>query len=314
MSSLRKAVEDYLEMHRNLGYKLRMPTCLLRHFAAFAEARGAEYVTTALALQWAQRPPEVLPATQAWRLSFVRRFARWHAAIDSRTEVPPESLLPHQYRRKPPYIYSDDEIERLVRVAAALPSSLGLRRWTYSTLFGLLAATGMRSGEAVNLDRNDVDLYHGVLFIRRTKFGKSRLIPLHPSTVEALAAYADKRDALIRSTTTPAFFLSEKMRRITRRSADRTFAHVSAQIGLRPTEVGRSQGHGPRLHDMRHRFAVMTLLDFYRKGLDVERELPKLSTYLGHVHVDATYWYLEAVPELLQLATDRLCAADKEGE
>lgn len=313
MNPLHNALADYLTIRHSLGYKLRAPAALLRDFCDFAEASGAEYVTVALALQWAQRPPDILPSTQADRLSVVRRFAAWHSAIDTRTQVPPASLLPHRYHRKPPYIYSDDEIEILVRAAAALPSSMGLRRWTYSTVFGLFAATGMRINEAVNLDIKDVDLDNGVLFIRRTKFGKSRLLPLHVSTVEALTSYANKRDELIRATISPAFFLSERMRRITEWSTRYTFARVSAQIGLRPRAKGFRHGRGPRIHDMRHRFAVMTLLDFYRAGLDVERELPRLSTYLGHVHVNDTYWYLEAVPELLQLATERLREADKVG-
>jgi len=312
MKPLKKALEDYLAIRNSLGHKLRVDAGRLRNFVAFAEAEGAEYVTVALALQWARRPSDILPSTQATRLSIVRRFAAWHSAIDPRSEVPPASLLPERYHRKSPYIYSDDEIERLVKAAAALPSSKGLRQWTYSTVFGLLAATGMRRNEAVNLDRNDVDLDNGMLSIRGTKFGKSRLIPLHASTVQALAAYANKRDELIRATTSPAFFLSERMRRISGESLNKTFVKLLAQLGISPSTKRHHQGRGARIHDLRHRFAVVTLLDFYRMGLDVDRELPKLSTYLGHGSVNATYWYLQAVPELLQLATERLIKAGKE--
>jgi len=234
----------------------------------------------------------------------VRRFAIWLSAFEPRTEIPPVGLLPHHYRRKLPHIYSDEEIEKLLRRTQELPSPKGLRARTYTTLFGLLVATGMRVNEALGLDRPDVDLERGILYIRRTKFGKSRYIPLHPSTVDALKKYAQARDRIFPAPVTPAFFVSERGRRITEWIARYTFAKLSQQLGLRAPAKGH--GRGPRLHDMRHRFAARTLVHWYRAGLDVERELPKLATYLGHVHVNDTYWYLEAVPELLQLATDRL--------
>lgn len=312
MNSLRQALEEYLAIRHALGYKLRLPASQLRNFVTFMEGSAAEYITTALALEWAKLPADVQPATWADRLAIVRRFATWQSAADPRTEVPPEQLLPHRYCRKPPYIYSDEEIEALVQAAAALPSSRGLRGATYSTVFGLLAVTGMRINEAVQLDRDDVDLEHGMLTIQRTKFGKSRLVPLHASSIKALITYAQKRDAVIKAVTTKAFFLSERNRRITEWSTRYNFARVSAKVGLRPVAPGFRHGKGPRIHDMRHRFAVTTLLDFYRAGIDVERELPKLSTYLGHVHVYETYWYLEAVPELLELATERLMFTDRE--
>lgn len=312
MKTLNQALEEYLAIRRTLGYTLREPASLLRNFIRFADKSGAEYITTALALEWAQLPSNVQLATKAGRLGVVRRFAVWLSTLDPRTEVPPENLLPYRYCRKQPYIYSEDEIGRLLQAAAALPSSMGLRALTYSTLFGLMAATGMRINEAVQLDRDDVDLVRGVITIRRTKFGKSRLLPLHPSTVQALTAYAHQRDELVGAVTTPAFFLSERRQRVTEWSTRYNFARLSAQIGLRESVPGFRHGNGPRLHDMRHRFAVATLLDLYKNGYDVERELPKLSTYLGHVHVHETYWYLEAVPELLQLATERLMANDKE--
>jgi integrase len=234
----------------------------------------------------------------------VRRFAIWHSATEPRTEIPPAGLLPHRYRRKPPHIYSDEEIERLLGRTRQLPSPKGLRACTYTTLFGLLVSTGMRVNEALSLDRPDVDLDHGILYIRRTKFGKSRYVPVHPSTVDALKEYAEARDRIFPAPLAPAFLISEQGRRITEWMARYTFAKLSQQVGLRAPAQGH--GRGPRLHDLRHRFAACTLIRWYRAGLDVERELPKLATYLGHVHVNDTYWYLEAVPELLQLATDRL--------
>ena len=304
MKSLEQALQDYLSIRRRLGYRLREPEALLRNFVVFLHSQDARYITRDLALRWATQPATAQPATWAGRLGVVRRFAIWHSAIEPRTEIPPAGLLPHRYRRKPPHIYRDEEIAKLLRRTQQLPSFKGLRAHTYTTLFGLLVATGMRINEALGLDRQDVDTKVGILHIRRTKFGKSRYLPIHSSTVEALKKYNNTRDRLLRAPFTPALFISEKGRRITEWIARYTFAKVSQQVGLRPEAKGH--GHGPRLQDMRHRFAAYTLIRWYRAGLDVERELPKLTTYLGHVHVNDTYWYLEAVPELLQLATDRL--------
>ena len=310
MSQLREALDDYLAIRRSLGFKLRLPAGLLRKFVTFVEEQGASHITTELALQWAKEPADALPSTWNWRLGMVRRFAAWRCATDPRTEVPAEGLLPHRYRRKSPYIYTDDEINKLIQAAGDLHSSRGLRSQTYSTLFGLLAVTGMRINEALNLDRDDVDLVDGILRIRRTKFGKSRLVPLHVSTREALKDYAETRDRLLAGTSTPAFFVSERSTRITEYSTRYTFAKLSQRIGLR--ESAKGHGRGPRLHDMRHRFAARTLVNWYRAGRDVEHEIPKLATYLGHVHVSDTYWYLESVPELLQLATERVIEGRKE--
>jgi integrase/recombinase XerD len=302
----KQALKDYLRIRRSLGFRLREAEFCLQNFVAFLQSERAPYITKELALRWATQPTKVHPATWAQRLGIVRRFAIWHSAIDPRTEIPPVGLLPHRYRRKPPYIYSDEEIEKLLRHTQQLSSPKGLRARTYTTLVGLLLVTGMRVTEALGLDRPDVDLKLGILHIRRGKFGKSRYVPVHPSTVEALKKYAEYRDRILPAPapSTSALFLSEQGRRITESTAEYTFAKLCQRIGLRAAAKGR--GRGPRLMDMRHRFAVRTLIHWYRSGLDVERELPKLSTYLGHVHVNHTYWYLEAVPELLQLATDRL--------
>ena len=305
MSTLRQAAEQYLQLRRDLGCKLRETGRLLEDFVAFAERKGAPHVTTDLALRWAQQPAGVQPATWASRLRIVRRFALWLSAADRRTEVPLAGLLPGRYVRRRPYIYSDAEIKDLVRAAGQLASAAGLRGRTYATLFGLLAVTGMRVSEVLALDREDVDLDEGILRIRRTKFGKSRLVAVHDSTRQVLAEYARERDRIVRRPAAPAFFLSEGGDRVTACAARYNFAKVSREVGLRAPTAGR-HGRGPRLHDMRHRFAVCTLLRWYRAGIDVEREIPKLATYLGHVHVNETYWYVEAVPELLELAARRL--------
>ena len=304
MNELQEALSDYIAIRRGLGFQFRLPASCLRNFVTFLQGEGAPFITTELALQWATQPEKAQPSTWVWRLGMVRRFAKWHHAVDPRTEVPPESILCHRYQRKTPHIYNDEEVTRLLRGAEQLPSSNGLRADTYTTLFGLLVVSGMRTNEALGLDRPDVDLDHGILTIRRTKFGKSRHVPVHPSTVLALRKYADNRDRIVPTPRTLSFFISERGTRITDCMARYTFAKISQQLGLRPKAPGH--GRGPRLLDMRHRFAAHTLINWYRAGLDVERELPKLATYLGHVHINETYWYLEAVPELLQLATNRL--------
>jgi integrase/recombinase XerD len=306
--NLEQALNDYLRIRRSLGFRLQQQASSLRNFVTFLRTEGASHITTELALRWATQPAKAHPAAWAWRLGRVRRFAIWYSATEPRTEIPPAGLLPHRRRRKPPHIYSDDEIERLLRRAQQLPSRKGLRSRTFTTLFGLLVATGMRVSEALSLDRPDVDFDRGILHVQRTKFGKSRYVPVHPSTVESLKKYAEARGRLFPTPPIPAFFITERGGRITGATARYTFAKLSQQLGLRASSKGH--GRGPRLHDMRHRFAVRTLIHWYRSGLDVERELPKLATYLGHVHVNESYWYLEAVPELLQLATDRLIARE----
>jgi len=302
MISLREAVEDYLTMRRSLGFKLRDMGYSLHHFVSFMEQEGASIVTTELTLRWAQQPQDVQPGHWATRLSFVRSFARFWSATDPRTEIPPTGLLPYRTKRATPYIYSDDEIQQILKTAWNLPSATGLRPRTYFTLLGLITVTGMRISEVIHLDRDDVDLQQGLLTVRLTKFSKSRLIPLHPSTVENLKVYLNLRDLLYPRPPTSRFFLSYQGTPLTDCMVRWTFVKLSRQIGLR--KVG--DNFGPRLHDLRHRFAVTTLLHWYETGVDVEQRLPVLSTYLGHAHVTDTYWYLSAIPELLALTKDRL--------
>jgi integrase/recombinase XerD len=319
MTLLRRAVEQYVSLRRSLGFHLGVQAGILRRFAKFAAQQNAPVVTTELVLRWVGGMTDVLPATAAQSLSVVRRFAAWWKTRDPRTEVPPQRLMPGRHRWHAPFLHSDDQIRRFLLVAGRLESARGIRGLTYSTLFGLIAVTGLRVSEAVKLDRADVDLDQGVLTIRATKFGKTRLVPLHPSTTSALARYAARLDAALRRVRSPAFFLSESGRRVTDWSTRYNFALVSQQIGDRPSQRGATgraryrHGRGPRLHDLRHRFAAETLLAWYRVGADVERELPKLSTYLGHVKMEHTYWYIEAVPELLRLASERV-VGDRDAE
>lgn len=302
MSTLTEAVGDYLTLRRKLGYKLDTSGAYLKHFLTFMETEGASHITSDLALRWATQPTNAQPAHWAARLRAVRLFAKHHSATDPRTEVPPLGLLPHRTKRRQPYIYSDHEIRQLIGATKRLPTTTGLRPWTYSTLLGLLAVTGMRISEALALDRSDVDLGESILTIRRTKFGKTRLVPVHPTTRDVLRAYLRRRDRLFPTARTPGFFLSEWGTRLEKSCVRRTFYDLSRQVGLR----GALDHRGPRLHDIRHRFAVATVLRWYRKGVDVGPRMPVLSTYLGHRHVSDTYWYLSAVPELLRLAASRL--------
>jgi integrase len=241
----------------------------------------------------------VQPATWARRLSFVRGFARHWRATDPRTEVPPPGLLPFRSRRARPHLYTSAEIQRLLAAAQALPP---LRGPTYACLFGLLAVSGLRIGEALALTPADVDLHAGLLHIHQAKFGKSRLVPVHPSTQRALRTYAQQRAAWLARRPAPTFFVSDRGNHLARAVVRRVFTALCRAIGLRAPTASR----GPRLHDFRHRFAVETLLRWYRAGDDAERRLPVLATYLGHAHVTDTYWYLSACPELLGLARLRL--------
>jgi integrase len=241
----------------------------------------------------------------------VRGFAAWLSTIDPRTEVPASRLLPARRRRPKPHIFTEQETSRLIAEAARLTESKGPRALTCATLIGLLAATGLRPAEAVALDRADVDLENGILSIRQTKFGKSRFVPVSDSTLEALARYAKKRDESWPQRRSDAFFISARGERLVGSTVRRTFARISITVGLRPPSEGQRSGRGPRLQDFRHSFATRRLIEWYRAGLDVGQELPKLATYLGHVDVNHTYWYIEAVPELLQLATERLVACQR---
>jgi integrase/recombinase XerD len=304
MNTLQEAVQEYLSMRRALGFKLREAGVRLLDFVKFMEQHRASHITNRLALTWAQQSSAVQPSTWAQRLCCVRGFARYRSATDERTQIPPEGLLPFRPKRARPYVYTDKEIRSLLRAALKLPKRNGeLRPWTYHGLFGLLSVSGMRLGEARTLELQDVDLKSAVLTVRGAKFGKSRLVPLHASTCHVLADYIARRERFWTARpNSPYLFVSNRGNRLDVGEIHRTFYALSRQIGLR----GLSASHGPRLHDMRHRFAVKTLLHWYRAGEDTERRLPILSAYLGHVHVADTYWYLSAWPELMREAMRRL--------
>jgi integrase len=306
MNTLRQALKEYLSLRRSLGFKLREAGKGLLDFVTFIEQHRASYITQALALAWAQQPTNVQPAHWAQRLSFVRGFARYRSATDQRTQVPPQALLPFQPKRARPYLYSDDEIRSLLGAALNMPCRYErgeLRPWTYHCVFGLLSVSGLRLGEARNLELQDVDLDAAVLTIRGTKFGKSRLVPLHASTCKVLADYIARRKRHWAARPVSSYlFVSSWGSRLDGGDIHRTFYALSRQIGLR----GVSESHGPRLHDMRHAFATNTLVRWYKSDQDPERRLPVLSAYLGHVHVADTQWYLSGSPELMREAMRRL--------
>ena len=303
MTALDQALEDYLGVRRALGYKLAENGRQLPRFIAYVEAAGASTVTTELAVAWATQPKGCTPGWWSRRLAMVRGFARHLQALDPATEVPPLGVLPYRCRRVAPYVYSDADITALMAATAMVRSPQ--RAATYETLIGLLAVTGMRLGEAVRLDRGHIDWDEGIVTVWNSKFRKSRAVPLHPSSLDALRRYAQLRDRCFPRPSSPSFFLSTTGTRLDARGIQKLFRGLVHKAGLE-----QPAGRQPRLHDLRHRFAVNTLLGWYRTGVDVEARMPLLSTFLGHSNPENTYWYLSAVPELLSLASERLERAE----
>lgn len=301
MSTLRELLNDYLTMRRGLGFKLRSDGCGLLSFVTFMEQARADYISTDLALAWAKSAKtSAPPARWARRLSYVRGFARYCSAIDPRTQVPPSGLLPFSYERPSPYFFTNDDIDSLLQAVLQRPAKEAFANHTLYCLFGLLSVSGMRIGEALGLTIDDVDLDPGILTIRSTKFGKSRLVPLHTTTITAMADYRELREQFLAGRQVPHWFVNVQGRRLGYDSVLGAFHQLTAGLQSQP---GRTR---PRLHDLRHRFAMMTVLQWYREGQDVHRRLPVLSSFLGHVQVSDTYWYLSACTELMGAAKDRL--------
>ena len=313
MKSLQGHLREYIAVRRSLGTQLQEPANTLRGFIRFLGRKRARFITIPLALEWAQQSKNVQRATWARKLSMVRQFARWLSVLDPRHQVPPPRLLNVRHRRNKPHIYSDDEIARLMKAAAALHSSRGMKAATLRTLIGLLAATGLRPGEAVALEETDVDLQAGVLVIRESKFGKSRLVPVHESAVVALENYARLRHRVIPHGRSRSFLVSDAGAALDAGTVRRWFCEISVACGIRKTPQGKRYGRGPRLQDLRHTFATKRLVEWYRSGLNASAQMPKLAAYLGHSSVGCTYWYIEAVPELLHLATEFERAARQGG-
>jgi integrase/recombinase XerD len=300
VSALEQALHDYLQLRHALGHELAEAGRLLPDFVAHLDAQGLDTVTVQAAVEWAQQSPtpggnSVGPR----RMTAVRGFARYLSGIYPGTQVPPLGLIPHRQHWRPPFIYTPAEIDT-VRHLARQSIVSPLRAATYDTVIGLLTVSGLRIGEAIKLDRSDVDWARGVLLIRESKFGKSRLVPLHPSSMRALESYAGLREKLQPRPTDASLFVSLAGKRLLYPVVQRTFRRLVDTAG-----IGTEAPSAPRLHDLRHAFAVRTLLGWYRAGEDVQARMPSLSTYLGHREPACTYWYLSAVPELLALAAAR---------
>jgi integrase len=303
VSPLAEHLDEYLRLRRGLGFQLGRHGEELPHFVAFLDALGAEVVTVELAVAWVRSAQGIKPITVDYRLATVRGFARYLHAIDPAHEIPPRGLLSVPRRRPAPYIYTPEQLGEVLRRTERLRPPL--RAATYRALFGLLAATGMRLGEAMALTCADVDLDAAVVTVRHAKFDRVRLVPLHSSVTAALRAYASTRDRLCPEPRVDRFFMSVTGRSLRRGEVDYVFGEIAHSIGLRTEAV-----HA-RVHDMRHAFAVHTLIDGHRDGADISALLPVLSTYLGHVEPANTYWYLSAVPELMQLVAARLEAGER---
>jgi integrase len=298
MSHLRDALADYLTLRRALGYKMDKAERLLGQFTAFAGERGETHIRIETALTWATKPAGAAAIWTSRRLAEVRLFARHLQTLDPRTEVPPADLLPAQARRATPYLYSPQEIAALMHATTILRGSHV--QATYRTLIGLLAATGMRIGEAIALDQGDFDAASGILTIRHGKFDKARALPLHPTTVAALDAYL-RLDGRPRPEGAQVLLINSRGKRLGYGTVHWVFHKLLHHCAIVP----RSAACRPRIHDLRHSFAVSTIVDDYRSGNPGSR-LAILSTYLGHADPGATYWYLSAAPELLGLAGERL--------
>jgi integrase/recombinase XerD len=298
--TLEQAVADYLSLRRALGFRLERAERLLTQFLAWLAANDIEVITTEAVLTWAVLPGEADPRWWDHRLSTVRMFASYLHTLDPRVEVPPAGLIRCRPLRATPYLYSDTEITALLAVAATLHHPL--RAATFRTLTGLLAVTGMRVGEVIGLDRGDFNPTSGTLTVRDAKFGKSRLIPLHATTTTAVSDFLRRRDELIQAPASAALLVSLRGTRLRYNDVWRTVHRLTEQAGL----TTRSSSCRPRIHDLRHSFAVATVLDGYARGDDVQALLPRLATYLGHADPKHTYWYLSAAPELLTLAGNRL--------
>jgi integrase len=308
MISLEDRLVGYLAVRRALGYRLARAEKLLGQFIAWLEERGETTITIAAALEWATLPPATGSNWHAHRLTVVRGFAAHVHALDAVHELVPQDLLPQRPRRAVPYLYTNAEIRALMDASSAIPTPH--RAATMRALIGLLAVTGMRVGEAIRLDQTDINYRRGALTVMESKFGKSRELAVHDTTTAALRAYLARSDRPVATEPTDAVFTSAVGTRLTYCNVHLAFKRIVKRAELAP----RSAVCRPRPHDLRHAFAVNTLLDAYRDdvgdGEHIQARIALLCTYLGHVNPGSTYWYLQAAPELLALAADRLDRAD----
>lgn len=300
--NFQKTLSDYLAMRRGLGFKLISEGKLLKTFVSFLEQSEQGIITTEFALEWAKLPTATLPVRRTRRLSVVRSFARYCKAMDPETEVPPSHLLAYDYQRPTPCLLNENDISRLLQESQKRDLNDSFFGQTLSCLFGVLSVTGLRIGEALSLGIDDVDLKAGILTIRDTKFGKSRQIPLHSTTVNHLSGYLAQRDLFLSGHKIHICFVNKLKHPLTYTCVRYHFNTIMGDLDVGCPNIKRR----PHLHDLRHHFARMVLLNWYRDGQDVERNLPKLSAYLGHVETRDTYWYLSVCPELMGVVQRRL--------
>ena len=302
-SSLHEQIADYLAMRRGLGFQLANAAWWLPDFARYIEQIDHQGpITTDIVVRWALMTRTGDPAQAACRYGAVQAFARHQAVFDPDTEVPPVGLLGSTHRpRTQPHIYSDTEIADLLDQSRLLLPRTGLRPITYVAVFSLLAATGLRLSEVCRLEPDDVDLTEGILTVRESKFRKSRLVPLHPTATVALRIYAAERDGRLGPCRSGGFFRTDHAEMLKPNTVGRTFARLRERLGW--TDQGRARR--PRIHDLRHSFAVRRLLAWHAGEVDLDRKVLALSTYLGHAKPSDTYWYLTAVPELMAVTSRR---------
>jgi integrase len=302
--SLSLELQRYLNIRRNLGYDLYTDERVLKRFVSFLESKDEKYITTNLFLEWKKVYGKASQYTWSRKLGIIRMFASWLYSIDNHHEIPPRSLITSHCRRKPPFIYTDEQISAILEAATLLPSNNGFRSITYPAFFGLVAVTGLRISEAISLNNQDVDLKNGIITVTYAKNGNNRILPVAESTKNQLKEYVRKRDRLLGYIPHP-FFVSDKGIRLTDCPVRYNFALIGKMIGLRTEQPFHKHGNGPRIHDLRHTFAVKVMINWYNEGKNIDQEMLKLVNYLGHKKLSFTYWYIEAVPELMALASLR---------
>jgi integrase/recombinase XerD len=303
--SLSLKLHSYLKIRRSLGFDLSTSERVLKQFVSFLESKHETYITSDLFMQWKQVFGRAAQSTWARRLGMVRLFASWLHSMDPLHEIPPKALIPIAYRRMQPYIYTDNEVRSIIQAASLLSSKNGFREITYPAFFGLVSVTGLRISEAISLNNKDVDLQNGVVTVINGKNKKDRILPITGCTTDYLNEYSRKRDRLLGRVPEP-FFISDDGIRLTDCAVRYNFAVVGQMIGLRTEQRFHKHGVGPRIHDLRHTFAVKVIKDWYKQDKDIDQEMLKLVTYLGHQSPSYTYWYIEATPELLALASQRV--------
>lgn len=303
-------LNKYIIERRALGYLYQTEGRYLKRFTEFVDSKETPFLRVQDFLDWKNSFGNANASTWSQRLGVYRKFARWVSAYDIRTEVPPSDLIPSKgVKRKKPYIYTDEERRLIIESSKKLKSRLGLRSLTYSTLFSLISVTGLRINEAVKLKISDIDLINGVIFVEEHGKSSERFVPITQSVVSTLRSYYDETLRLT-SNKTNNFFVVEDAKPISEYTTRYAFSKVGQDIGLRKRQKYGRHGHGPRIHDLRHTFAVNTLINAFKNNENIGDVMYRLSAFLGHRNVEGTYWYIEAVPELMLLASQKMSSVN----